>query len=59
VLKNIQDLDVTVMSALFKALTHFEFHAGQIIYIAKLLLNEKYTGIWGLKKTHGLMALSK
>jgi hypothetical protein len=49
--KRIQDVDVTVMSALYKALTHFEFHAGQILYIAKLLLNEKYVGIWGPKKT--------
>jgi hypothetical protein len=49
--KCIQDVDVTVMSALFKALTHFEFHEGQILYIAKLLLNEKYVGIWSPKKT--------
>ena len=47
----IQDTDVTVMSALYKAVTHFEFHEGQILYIAKLLLNEKYSGIWGPKKT--------
>jgi hypothetical protein len=49
--KRIQDVDVTVMSALYKALTHFEFHEGQILYIAKLLLNEKYVGVWGPKKT--------
>jgi hypothetical protein len=49
--KRIQNVDVTVMSALYKALTHFEFHEGQILYIAKLLLNEKYVGIWGPKKT--------
>jgi hypothetical protein len=49
--KRIQYVDVTVMSALYKALTHFEFHEGQILYIAKLLLNEKYVGIWGPKKT--------
>jgi hypothetical protein len=48
--RRIQGLDVTVLSALFKALTHFEFHEGQILYIAKLLLNEKYEGIWGPKK---------
>ncbi len=49
----IQDSDVTVMSALYKALTHLEFHEGQILYVAKLLLNEKYVGIWGppAKKT--------
>ena len=41
--------DLTVMSALYKAVTHFEFHEGQILYIAKLFLNEKYDGIWGPK----------
>jgi hypothetical protein len=49
--RRIQDLDVTVMSALYKAFTHFEFHEGQILYIAKMLLNEKYVGIWSPKKT--------
>jgi uncharacterized damage-inducible protein DinB len=43
--------DLTVMSAFYKAVTHFEFHEGQILYIAKLLLNEKYLGIWGPKAT--------
>jgi uncharacterized damage-inducible protein DinB len=47
----IQNTEVTVMSALYKAVTHFEFHEGQILYIAKLLLNEKYQGIWGPKTT--------
>jgi hypothetical protein len=47
----IYNTDLTVMSALYKAVTHFEFHEGQILYIAKLLLNEKYLGIWGPKTT--------
>jgi hypothetical protein len=47
----IQDTEVTVMSALYKAVTHFEFHEGQILYVTKLLLNEKYLGIWGPRKT--------
>jgi uncharacterized damage-inducible protein DinB len=49
--RRIQDQDLTVLSALSKAVTHFEFHEGQILYIAKLLLNEAYIGIWGPKKT--------
>ena len=49
--RRIQDHDLTVMLALYKAITHFEFHEGQILYIAKLLLNETYIGIWGPKKT--------
>jgi hypothetical protein len=48
--RRIQELDVTTMSALYKALTHFEFHEGQILYIAKMLLNEEYEEIWGPKK---------
>jgi uncharacterized damage-inducible protein DinB len=44
--RNIQGLDVTVMKALYKGITHFEFHEGQILYIAKMLLNEQYTTIW-------------
>ena len=47
----IQDTEVTVLGALYKAVTHFEFHEGQILYIAKLLLNEKYSGIWGPRVT--------
>jgi len=49
--RRIQDHDLTVLSALYKAVTHFEFHEGQILYIAKLLLNETYIGIWGPKTT--------
>jgi hypothetical protein len=49
--KRIQEMDVTVMKALFRALTHLEFHEGQILYIAKMILNEKYEGIWGPKPT--------
>ena len=47
----IQDTDLTVMSALYKAVTHFEFHEGQILYIAKLILNQRYSGIWGPRTT--------
>ena len=45
--KTIQNMDGTVMSAIYKAITHCEFHAGQLLYIAKLMLNEKYKGVWG------------
>ena len=47
----IHDTDLTVMSALYKTVAHFEFHEGQILYVAKLLLNEKYSGIWGPRAT--------
>ncbi len=47
----IHDTDLTVMSALYKVVTHFEFHEGQILYVAKLLLNEKYSVIWGPRTT--------
>jgi hypothetical protein len=48
--RRIQGLDATIMSAILKALTHFEFHEGQILYIAKLLLDKKYEVIWPPKK---------
>lgn len=40
--RHIQGLDVTVMAALYMAVTHLELHAGQISYIAKYILNEDY-----------------
>ena len=40
--RHIQGSEETVMSALLAAVTHLELHAGQITYIAKLLLNENY-----------------
>jgi hypothetical protein len=34
------------MSALIAALTHLELHAGQIMLITKLMLEEKYQEYW-------------
>jgi hypothetical protein len=42
----IQGLDVTVMAALYMAVTHLELHAGQISYITKYILNEDYKEYW-------------
>ena len=44
--RRIQGFDHTVLSALIAAVTHFELHAGQIAYISKLILNEKYQESW-------------
>ncbi len=44
--RRIQGFDETVMSALIAALTHLELHTGQIVYIAKLVLKEKYQEFW-------------
>ncbi len=44
--RRIQGFDQTVLSALIAAVTHFELHAGQIAYISKLILNEKYQESW-------------
>jgi len=44
--RRIQGFDETGLSALYKATTHLELHAGQIIYIAKYFLNEKYEESW-------------
>ncbi len=44
--KRIQGFDETVMSALIAALTHFELHAGQISFLAKLMLGKDYKAYW-------------
>ena len=42
--RHIQDTDQTVLTALQQCITHMNLHTGQILYIAKMLLNEKYMG---------------
>jgi uncharacterized damage-inducible protein DinB len=44
--RHIQGYDVNIMTALFFSITHFELHYGQIAYIAKMQLNEKYQEQW-------------
>ena len=44
--RRIQGYDMTVLSALYSAITHLELHAGQISYITKLILNENYKEYW-------------
>ena len=44
--KRIQGIDENVLSAIYKACTHLELHAGQIVYIAKLYLGPVYDEFW-------------
>lgn len=44
--RKIQGFDETVLSALIKATTHLELHAGQIVFIVKFFLNERYEESW-------------
>lgn len=44
--RRIQGFDETVMSALIAALTHLELHAGQISFLAKLMLDTEYKVQW-------------
>jgi Protein of unknown function (DUF1572) len=44
--RRIQGFDQSILAALIAAVTHFELHAGQIAYISKLILNEKYQESW-------------
>ena len=44
--QRIQGFDETVLSALITALTHLEFHTGQISFLAKLMLDEDYKVYW-------------
>ncbi len=43
--RRIQDTDQTVFSALMLAVTHANLHAGQILYIVKMLLNDTYVPV--------------
>lgn len=43
--RNIQDRDVTVVSAIYHVIEHFSMHTGQIIYIAKLR-GARDLGLW-------------
>lgn len=44
--RHIQGFDETVLSALIAALTHLELHSGQITFLAKLILDNKYKSYW-------------
>jgi hypothetical protein len=44
--RRIQGFDESIMSALMSALSHLELHAGQIIYMTKLMLGDKYVVAW-------------
>jgi Protein of unknown function (DUF1572) len=44
--RRIQGFEETVMSALIAALTHLELHAGQISYLAKMMLDQDYNAYW-------------
>jgi hypothetical protein len=44
--RRIQGFDEIVMSAIFQTCTHCELHAGQIVYIAKWILGDRYSKLW-------------
>lgn len=44
--RRIQGFDETVLSAIYSTLTHFELHAGQIVYITRLKLGDRYMISW-------------
>ena len=44
--RRIQGWDETPLSAIFHAVTHFEGHTHQIVYITRLRLGEKYQFKW-------------
>ena len=44
--RRIQGFDQTMLAAIIAAVTHLELHAGQIAYVSKFLLNEKYQESW-------------
>ena len=44
--RRIQGFDESALRAIYGTITHLEFHAGQIIYITRLLIGEQYTLNW-------------
>lgn len=44
--RKIQGYDKTVLAAIFHAVTHFEGHTHQVVYIARLRLGERYVFKW-------------
>ncbi len=45
-MRRIQGLDVSVMRAIYGAMTHLELHAGQICYITRMRLGASYEEWW-------------
>lgn len=44
--RRIQGYDVTLMSAIFRALTHLEGHTGQIVLLTRIQLGNDYKIFW-------------
>ncbi len=44
--RRIQGFDTTVLTAVFHAVTHFEGHAQEIIFIARCRLGDRYVFLW-------------
>jgi uncharacterized damage-inducible protein DinB len=44
--RKIQGWDKTVLAAIFHALTHFEGHTHQVVYITRLRLGDRYVFKW-------------
>ena len=45
-IRRIQGFDRTALRAIYGTITHLEHHAGQIIYITRLLIGEQYKLRW-------------
>lgn len=44
--KRIQGYDITLMTAIFRALTHLEGHVGQIVLLTRIQLGDRYKIFW-------------
>jgi hypothetical protein len=44
--KTIQGFDNSLLGIVYVAVTHFELHTGQIMYLTKLRLGPNYTSFW-------------
>jgi hypothetical protein len=45
-IKRIQGVDVSVLGAIYKTMTHLELHAGQISLITRMRIGQPYNEFW-------------
>ncbi len=44
--RTIQKTEITVLSAIYQSVSHFELHTGQILYASRIALDDQYKLSW-------------
>ena len=45
-IKKIQGKEISLLYAIYGAMTHLELHAGQILYITRIRVGDNYKPFW-------------